>query len=413
MRICMICPEIGNSGGSGFIGGHTNNVVQLSKELFKRGNDITIITTPHRFPGNQQNKILDGIDVVSLPISSSFSSMKYGLEYAIGVANKIKEINRNKEFHIIHGHSGYTMPALITGLSSKLINVPAVHTIYSPIKPLSNNINFCRMFSNNTLSSFFLQGIDRIIVSSRNIEASFKNTRISTEKISLIPPGINVETFNLSVSGENIRIKYNISEDQIVLSYIGSLTRIKGISVLIDALSIVVEKIPNIKLLMILNIPVERYLTPNSLDMDMELIYKIKEKIKTLKLDDVIIPIGIVDNIAEILASSDIFISPFLNTVGVADYPLSLLEAMAVGKPVIATNVGGIPELIKDHHTGLLVEPNDVDDLAKNITYAIENNNEIMTIASNGSKLIHDKFSIKSIASVCEYIYIDVYNNRF
>jgi len=56
MRICMVCPELGGSGGNAFIGGHANTVVQLSQVLSDRGHEITIITTPHRYPGNRPDK---------------------------------------------------------------------------------------------------------------------------------------------------------------------------------------------------------------------------------------------------------------------------------------------------------------------------------------------------------------------
>ena len=409
MNICMICPEIGNSGGNAFIGGHSNNVVQLSKELSNRGHNVTLITTPHRHSGNQPDTdILDGIKIVSLPISSSFSSIKYGLKFAIGASKAIKKINDREKIDIIHGHSGYTMPALITGFSSKIAKVPSVHTIYSPIEPLANNFNFCRMFSNNTLSKIFLDFNRIIITLSKNIETSLVNAGIVYEKIKIVPPGINTEVFNPLVTHEDIRKKYGINSNQPVLSYVGSLTRIKGISVLIDALGIVVKTNPNVRLFMILNMPVEMYLEPNNVDMDMELIFKIKQKIKDKNLENVIIPVGIINNIAQYLAASDTFVLPFLNTVGVADYPLSMLEAMAVGTPVIATNIGGIPELIKNNQTGLLVEPNNVQELANSIIYSIKNKEEITDMGRKGRQIIQDKLSIEATVNSTEQIYKEI-----
>ena len=409
MNICMICPEIGNSGGNAFIGGHSNNVVQLSKELCNRGHNVTLITTPHRHSGNQPDTdILDGIKIVSLPISSSFSSIKYGLKFAIGASKTIKKINNREQFDIIHGHSGYTMPALITGFSSKITKVPSVHTIYSPIKPLANNFNFCRMFSNNTLSKIFLDFNRIIITLSKNIETSLVNAEIACEKIKTVPPGINTKVFNPFITHEDIRKKYGINSNQPVLSYVGSLTRIKGISVLIDALGIVVKTNPNVRLFMILNMPVEMYLEPNNVDMDMELIFKIKQKIKEKNLENVIIPVGIINNIAQYLAASDTFVLPFLNTVGVADYPLSMLEAMAVETPVIATNIGGIPELIKNNQTGLLVEPNNVQELANSIIYSIKNKEEIADMGRNGRQIIQDKLSIEATVNSTEQIYKEI-----
>jgi glycosyltransferase involved in cell wall biosynthesis len=211
MRVCMICPELGDSGGNAFIGGHTNSVVQLSKALFDRGHEIIIITTPHRYPGNRpEENILQGCaEVFSLPISGSFSSVKYGLEFTLKTVKKIKELKNEKEFDIIHGHSGYTMPAMITGISSKLTKISAVHSVYCPIKPVLNNYNVCRIFSNTILSKLYLSQVTTIIAATKNIKYSLIKAGIAEERIAEIPPGIGTELYNLSVSGDDVRKEYD------------------------------------------------------------------------------------------------------------------------------------------------------------------------------------------------------------
>ena len=413
MKICVICPEIGKSGGNAFIGGHVNTVVQLSKALFDRGHEITIITTPHRYPGNQPDKdaFKEWAEVFSLPISGSYSSVKYGLEFAFKTLKKIKELKNEKEFDIIHGHSGYTMPAMITGISSKRTTIPSVHTVYCPIKPALNNYNVCRIFSNTILSELYLSQVTKIIAITKNIKHSLIKAGISEDRIADIPLGINTSLYNPSVSGANVREKYNIDLDQPTLLYIGNLTRIKGLPVLTDAFNIIVKKIPDVKLLMVLNMPPERYAKPEKLDVDMELIFKIKEQIKHYGLEDNIIPLGLLDNMPQIMAASDVFITPFLNTVGVVDYPTSLLEAMAVGKPVIATRVGGIPEIVKNKENGMLVEPNNVDELVNAIMYMLNNKEEAKNMGKEGAKIISEKFRLEIVVEELERIYEEVISN--
>ena len=413
MKICVICPEIGESRGNAFIGGHVNAVVQLSKALFDRGHEITIITTPHRYPGNQPDKdALQGwAEVFSLSISGSYSSVKYGLEFTLKTLKKIKELKNEKEFDIIHGHSGYTMPAIITGISSKLTNIPSVHTVYCPIKPALNNYNVCRIFSNTILSKLYLSQVTKIIAITKNIKHSLIKAGISEDRIADISLGINTSLYNPSVIGAKVREKYNIDPDQPTLLYIGNLTRIKGLPVLIDALNIIVKKKLDVKLLMVLNMPLERYAKLDKSDVDMELIFKIKEKIKHYGLEDNILPLGLLDNMPQVMAASDVFITPFLNTVGVVDYPTSLLEAMAIGKPVIATRVGGIPEIVKNKASGILVEPNNVDELVNAIMYMINNKEEARKMGSEGAKLISVKFKTEIVVDKLERTYEEVIQN--
>ena len=412
MRICVICPEIGNSRGSPFIGGHVNNVVRLSKALFDRGHEVIIITTPHRFPSNPPNEdILHGeAEVFSLTISGPNSSVKYGLEFALKALQKVKELKNKKKIDIIHGHSGYTMPAMITGISGKLTNIPSVHTVYCPIKPLLNNYNVCSIFSNTILSKLYLSQVTKIIAATKNVEYSLIKAGISEDRIVEMPPGINTELYNPSVSGD-IRKEHNINPYQPTLLYVGSLSRKKGLTVLIDALNIVAKKIPDIKLLMVLSMPLGIYEKPNQSDRDMELIFKIKEKIKHHGLEGNILPFGLLDNMPQVMAASDVFVTPFLNTVGIVDYPISLLEAMAVGKSVIATKVGGIPEIIEHQKNGILIEPNNVDELVTAILYMLNNKEEAKNMGKEGAKMISENFRLEIVVDELERIYEEVISN--
>lgn len=412
MQICMSCPELGDSRGNAFIGGHANTVVQLSKALSNRGHEITIITTPHRYPGNRPDKdvLREWAEVFTLPISGSYLSVKYGLEYTLKSIQKIRELKSKKEFDIIHGHSGYTMPAMITGISSKLTNIPSVQTIYCPIEPVLNNYNVCRIFSNSILSKLYLSQVAKIITPTKNVKYSLIKAGISEDRIVEIPPGINTALYNPGVSDTAVRKEYNIDPDQPTLAYVGNLTVIKGLHVLIDALNTVVKNIPDVKLLMVLNMPLDTYQKPDNLDVDMGLMFKIKEKIKSYGLEDNIIPLGILDNMPQVMAAGDIFITPFSNTVGVVDCPISMLEAMALGKPVIATRVGGIPEIIEHQKSGLLVNPNDSSGLSEAILYMLENREESERMGVEGLKIISERFKREFVVGELEGIYEETLN---
>lgn len=412
MRICAICPEMGNSGGNAFIGGHVNAVFQLSKTLFDRGHEITIITTPHRYPGNYQDKdIFDGwAEVYTLPISSSYPSTKYGLEYTVKTIQKVKELHKRKKFDIIHGHSGFSTPALITGISAKVSNLPSVHSIYCPIQIAGGNV--VRLFSNDTLSKFYFSRVDKIIAVTGNIRRSLIKIGITENKIAEISLGINTELYNPDVSGDAIRRKYSIDLDQPAIIYVGNLTIQKGLPILIDALNNVVKETPNFKLFMVLNLPLEKYENPGKLDMDMGQLFKIKEKIKHYGLEDNIIPLGLLNNMPQFIAASNFLITPFLNTIGIVDYPTSMLEAMAVGKPIIATNVGGIPEIIKHKKNGMLVRPNDTNELTNAIIQMLENIDEAKNMGKEAAKTIVEKFRFETVANELEELYTGVILNH-
>lgn len=404
MKICLICPEIGNFAGSAFIGGGVNNVVRLSKALANRGHKVTIITTPHRHPGDNQGASLPGVEVFCLPISASYLSARYGIQFAMRTWRKVNKLQAVNKFSIIHGHSGYSMLALITGIASRMGHIPSIHSIYSPISSARGN-NLVRFSSNKVLSRFYFSQINRIIAVSNNVQRSLINSGVSAQKIELMPPAIDTSVYNPSISGDEVRNQLNIKQDDYVLSYVGNLTKQKGLHILLPALSIITKRFPDTKLLMVLNMPLSRYETPGKLEVDMGLTYEIKDMIESYGLNNNVIPIGLSDRLPQIIASSDIFVSPFLNTIGIMDYPASLLEAMATGKPVIATRVGGIPEIVSPYKNGLLINRGNPSELADAIVYMLENGEEAKRMGAEGAKIISRNFNIEIIVDKLEQIY--------
>lgn len=407
MNICIICPEMGNSGGSAFIGGHVNIVTHLSKALFDWGHKISIITTPHRYPNQPGGSSLEWAEVFCLQTSAPYLSTRYGLDFALKSRQKIRELQPTKKFDVVHGHSGYSMPALITGIAGRLGHIPSVHTIYSPIQPVIGR-NIVRSLSNKALSRFYLSKIDKVIAVTENVESSLLNTGISSRKIELVPPGIDTSLYNPSICGDEVRAELNINQGQPTLCYVGNLTRTKGLHILVESLKIVVKKYPEVKLLMVLNMPLSKYENPGRIAVDMELIFDIKKAINFYGLDDNVIPIGLTDKLPQIMAASDVFITPFLNTVGVVDYPIALLEAMAIGKPVIASDIGGISEILSHNQNGLLVDPNNPFKLADAILFTLENKEKAKRMGSKGTELISTKFKLEIMVDKLEEIYKEI-----
>lgn len=408
MRICMICPEMGNSGGSAFIGGHVNNVIQLSKALSNNGHEITILTTPHRHPGNEYVNNMVWAEVVSLPIYGSYPSVKYGLEFFSKTLLKLRMLNKTKNFDIIHGHSGYSMLGLITGIGGKIVGVPSVHSVYSPIQP-TVSYNSVMTFSNKRLSKFCLSQVSKVVAVTSNVQESLRMAGISDRKLALIAPCIDTCMYNPNTSGIEIRRQFNIKSNETLLLYVGNLTKIKGIQVLIEAFKIIVKRFPDTKLLIALNMPLIKYESEASDGLYYtENGFEIKEMIKFYGLNKKIITLGIMNNMPQIVAASDIFIVPFLNTVGVADYPISMLEAMASGKPVVATKIGGIPEIVKHGKYGMLVEPNNVNELVDGIAFMLDNKEKVKYMGRNCADMISKGMGLEIAVKKVEDIYHEV-----
>lgn len=126
----------------------------------------------------------------------------------------------------------------------------------------------------------------------------------------------------------------------------------------------------------------------------------IKEYIRTNKLEDIVSYEGWIagEHKTECLNWADVYILPSYNE----GLPIAILEAMSYSHPVISTPVGGIPEIIKNDHNGILVEPGNVQEISQAIKYYIENKDKIKSHGQNGYEIVKDFFPEKVFADLSE-----------
>lgn len=129
---------------------------------------------------------------------------------------------------------------------------------------------------------------------------------------------------------------------------------------------------------------------------------KLETQISDLKLEDVVCLMGFVDNGKRLLSGADIFLLPSRKEA----YPYALLEAGSVGLPIIATSVGGIPEIIHDMQNGILVHKENPRELAEAILYVLENKTKKGEFGQEIKRTVLNFFSLEKMMSDT----IEVYN---
>jgi glycosyltransferase involved in cell wall biosynthesis len=209
---------------------------------------------------------------------------------------------------------------------------------------------------------------------------------LNKEKLEIIPFGVDIRFF------KPLKIPKNDEIFQILS--VGYLIERKGFEYLIKAMKKVLNEHSNVQLTIVGSGPLEK---------------KLKELIKDLKLkDNIEIIKNVSDNeLLQLYNSSDLFVLPSIvdsqgNTEGLG---VVLLEAMACKLPVIGSNIGGIPDIIQDKETGLLVSERDISEISNAINNLIEDENLRKTLAINGYNNVKDKFSWKKVAKSYLKIY--------
>jgi glycosyltransferase involved in cell wall biosynthesis len=191
-----------------------------------------------------------------------------------------------------------------------------------------------------------------------------------------------------NIHNEALKREFDIPDGCVVLCSIGRLAEQKGFGVLLEAMHGLVSSFTNVKLIIVGDGPLGEGL---------------REKSINLGLNDKVVFAGQRSDIENILAISDLFVSSSLWE----GLPTVIIESMAIGVPVVATNVSGTRELIKDGMTGFLVKPNDPQELCAKVKAVINLLPETKVLTERAKSLVEQEFSIETAAKS----YINLYRN--
>lgn len=239
------------------------------------------------------------------------------------------------------------------------------------------------------LKEFISRRVLKNAIASIALTADMKNLMsryIDENSINVIPNGVDFDEFSKLSNDKNKKI----DKDHKVILYVGSLRLSKGVNYLIESLKLIMNEVPMVELVII---------------GDGDQRKRLENLTGSLELTKYIKFMGILSHkdVIDCMLDSDIFILPSLSE----GFPNVIIEAMATGLPIIATNIGGIPEVVKHMKNGLLVEPkSSVEIAAKAIS--LLTNEDLRKKISDNNKLEAQKFSVKDIVLDLNEIYIQI-----
>lgn len=206
------------------------------------------------------------------------------------------------------------------------------------------------------------------------------------EKIIYIHNAVNTKRFSPGNPDIYTLSKYSLPINKQFILYVGRISSRKGVLDLIKAFSIVNEHVNNTVLLIVGK-------------EDIEYGRKVRELIKTLGLINSILLLGPIPNrdVVEIIRACELFVYA---SVGGEGIPRAILEAMACGKPVVATNIAGTSEAVKNGVTGFLVEAGDYRSLANYIIRILKDQRLKVELGTNARALIEREFSYDVIIPI-------------
>ena len=328
-----------------------------------------------------------GIKVVDLP----------SLVRRISPLNDIRSfvsifrILRKSKPDIVHTHT--SKAGLIGRLSAWMARFPIItHTPHGHV--------FYGHFG-RSLSKIFLQ-MEKLLgrITHHQIALTpeecndYLSLRVSqTGNTSVIHSGVDVHRFIEGAKQRTgTRKKLGIPPDSLVIGYVGWLIPIKGVTYLVSAMAKVAEGYPRSLLVLV-----------GKGDDKGEKEMKLKEQVERAGLEDKVRFLGWRPDVDEIMGCFDVFVLPSLNE-GMGRV---LVEAMAAGLPIVASRVGGIPDLVKDGKNGLLVSPADATALAKAISALLEDKEKRKRMGEAGKKMCRP-YSAEAMVQQIDDLYRDL-----
>lgn len=218
-------------------------------------------------------------------------------------------------------------------------------------------------------------------------QAEIKRAGLSPDKVVTIYNCIDAcELATNASTRAKVRQEFGIPARAPLIGTVGRLHPQKGLSTLLAAMTDLKTHIPTVRWLVV---------------GDGELREELEQQTDAYGLSDSVIFAGARSDVPQILAALDLFALPSLWE----GLPLAALEAMAAGLPVIATTVGGVPEVVVNEVTGLLVPPNNPAALAQALRQVLANPAQRQAMGAAGQEQVAKKFSVSSIIPQIEALY--------
>ncbi|MFX0195390.1 MAG: glycosyltransferase family 4 protein [Candidatus Hodarchaeota archaeon] len=371
------------------VGGAEVFAHEIAKRLANKGHTIQVLTRKRGYPLSSEMDLND-VHIHYLPYFNVENLRS--ISFILSAFQKGRYIIQKNKIDLIHAHLAF--PSGIVASLFKLIEKkPSLVTIQGG--DVGDYAEFTGKFY-GVLTPFIklgLRGADRVHVVSTDLKKKIVSFDYSPDNIHLVPNGVDFSRFSPRINGRNVRKHYKI-DGPIILS-VSRLVPKNGLDTLIQAFKIVKETYHDTYLMIV----GEGYLKS-----------QLERMVKKLNLENNTIFVGYVrhDLIHHFYAAADIFVrTPVDEGFGIV-----FIEAMASGVPVVATNVGGITDIIQNKKNGILIPPNDPYKLAEVLNRLLQNEQMRKKLGYSGRDSCQDKYNWDSICSSIMKIYKIILSSR-
>ena len=289
----------------------------------------------------------------------------------VGALLRLRRLIRDRGVSLVHTHS--SVDSWIGGLAAKSLGRPVVRTRHVSI-PIGRR------------RALVYRLADRIITSGESVRSIIIAAGIAPERVVTISAGVDGDRFHPAVSGRAVRREFGLAEAPVV-GLVANVRGSKGHNVFLEAAGTVLAGRPDARFLIV----------GDGVGFD-----EVSRRVREMGLDQSVRLTGFRRDVPEVMAALDVLVLPSIRSEAISQV---IPQALAVGTPVVASTVGGSPELIRDGENGRLVPPGDSRALADAILALLRDPERARAMARAGQAMVRERYTIDATMARTTAVY--------
>ncbi|MFM7601094.1 MAG: glycosyltransferase family 4 protein [Pseudanabaena sp.] len=378
------------------VGGISRHVAELYPEIVKRGHEVHLITVA--VENGLVEEIVDGIHVHRIPVGANNDFFQWVVQMNVNMLNFARQFLAVNSMDLLHAHDWLVEETAIAMTSE--FQIPLVSTIHATEYGRCNGIHNDTQRYIHQKEILLTQASQRVIICSEYMRGELQRAfNCPTEKTDVVYNGLSVERWqNITAEHQydlaDLRSQYAKPEEAIIY-YVGRITYEKGIYILLNAMPKVLAAMNDQVRLIIIGTGDAYSILLQRQAWDLGIYHKV--------------------SFTGFMADADFW--KFQKVANCAVFPslyepfgIVALESFAAKIPLVVSDTGGLPEVVRHKITGIVTHVNDANSLADGIIEVLKNPEYAQTLVDNAQSELRDRFAWEKLAEQTEAVFLKVRN---
>jgi glycosyltransferase involved in cell wall biosynthesis len=360
-------------------GGAEAQILELGRGQLRDGQRVGLLVLNRSKGRRAVHPLVSKAQMLGITVTQLQDQVRFPFRLIPRIVRQLRE----GKFDLLHTHA--YKADLLGIIAARMAKIPIVATVHG----YTDAFPAVRVYRH--LDLLVLRRFPKVIAVSDYLRQELIASGLALHRVVTVYNAIDLDVFGSTVRSERrkVRAELGIEPNAPVVLTVGRLNPEKGHRYLLESARLACQHIPNLRVLIAGEGPLRD---------------KLEASARSMHLDTAVSFLGWREDVASLMAASDLFVLPSTRE----SFGLVILEALASGIPVIATRVGGVPEIIWTGETGMLVEPRNPEALARAVIWALTNPAQAGQLARQGQAVVRQRFSVEVMVRATNRVYHEV-----